>query len=221
MTDWSENGVSVHVSGMNEPDVRKKGVMRPYIFLLPGLRGPSFLQDTIMRWIIRSWWNIPGEVCLINWFASPNSLEKELTRLREKVELISQDHNVILVGTSGGASIAINLFMTCADIEKIITVCGRVRKGDRQGFTSLDTRSRNHPIFQESVLQCEKRLETIRSDQLQRILNFQALFDEIVPTSTSAIVGARSKKVWCIEHGLNIFLALLFHKRTILAFIRP
>jgi pimeloyl-ACP methyl ester carboxylesterase len=128
---------------------------------------------------------------------------------------------VSLVGISAGGSAAINaLFARPDKVHKVINICGRLKDGGYLGFRSLEQRSRSSLAFRESVLACEQNLEKIDSTYLSRIMTFRAsLGDELVPSDTTLVTGARNIALPTIEHMLSILFALIFYRRCIMNFI--
>jgi len=173
-----------------------------------------------MYWIMRYWWRVRGEIYLFGWLAPQESFEAEMQLLQQRVDqLFVQRHRVVLAGTSAGASAVINAFAGRSDIAKVVNIDGRVRKGNYVGRRSLASAAEHNQIFEISVLRCEQALESFGPDRLAKILTIVPLADEIVPADTVIINGAKNVKVWCVEHGLSIFFAMMIRRWTIKKFI--
>jgi hypothetical protein len=199
-----------------------------YIVVIPGLQRSgvlayifSRLQHRIMLFTVHHRWGFQGEILLFNWLEKDFLFDQEIERLHKRIRTLFEDgKKIVLVGTSAGASVAINLLSRDRWIVSyVINIAGRVREGDHSGRLSLDKASRHNRIFEESVLICEDNLKIISSHQRRKIMTIRPLFDEVVPADTVSIAGATNKRVWCVEHGICIFAAAVFMRNTVLRFI--
>jgi esterase/lipase len=157
-----------------------------------------------------------------NWFNQEN-LETKLNNLKVFVDKESANNNkVSVIGCSAGGSLALNLFLARGDlINKVISVCGRLKKGDYKGFRSFETRSKNSKAFEESVISLEEEIDNLTHDQLERIMTINPLFgDELVPSDTAIIYGAKNTTIPTIGHTISIHMALSVFSNTLTSFIK-
>src|SRR3989344_8807022 len=145
----------------------------------------------------------------------------KLARLLKTVDdLQINDSIVSLVGTSAGGSMALNAFYERQDsIHRVINVCGRLRSGVNV-FPTLDQAAKSSPSFKESVLRCEDKESDLSVQARGKIMTIRALLDEVVPTSTSTIQGARNLQIYSVEHMFSIAVAMTICARPMVEFLK-
>jgi hypothetical protein len=172
-----------------------------------------------MRWATQHWkkHGLEPVILPVGWYDS-ESFASKLERLVEYVDEWTGNATISVVGSSAGASAALNLFMEWSEcIHRVVSVCGRLRKGTEIGLNSFGRRSKRSVAFAESVAMCEERQSFLSSDDHQRIMTIRAWpFDGIVPGDTSTLPGAKNIRVPVPIHAISIAAALwLFHKPII------
>jgi len=161
-----------------------------------------------------------GEIYLFNWLAPEEAFGEELESLQQRIaQLILRGHRVVPIGTSAGVSAVLNLFVTSSQVERVVCIDGRVRKGDYTGRRSLENGAEHNPIFKISVLRCEEGIKKLGADRLASILTLVPWGDEIVPYDTAIVKGAKNVRIWSAEHGFSIFFAMISRRGTIKKFI--
>ncbi len=94
-------------------------------------------------------------------------------------ELSDKEYEISLFGQSAGGTAVLNAYIERKN--KIVNICGRLRKG-KNVFPSLETAAKGNPAFVESVLlfenQNEKKLTT---EDRKKILTIKPLWDGVVP----------------------------------------
>lgn len=188
-----------------------------HLIFVPGL-GDS---NTILEWELGGFKNfgfIP-QVHEAPW-SDNESFSNKLARLVEKVDYIKdKGGQVSLAGASAGASLAMNTYLACPeDVNGVVIVCGRLRAGIRV-FPSLQLAARKHPAFLQSVLDCQSREYYLTQEDKKKILTFCAIFDPIVPHSTSTIEGVTNITVPFPAHSFSIYSTLYFYRRIIANFL--
>jgi hypothetical protein len=149
------------------------------------------------------------------WKDKENFRDK-FNRLKREVNKIKPD---AIIGTSAGGSVGFNLFLDLwPQINKTINICGRLKVGDVDNF---NLRTKNYPVFAESVIICETRISKLTKAQKARMLCIQSgIWDELVPANTSHIDGVKLIELPVPEHVLCITSALtVFAKRDIFSFL--
>lgn len=129
---------------------------------------------------------------------------------------------VSLIGCSAGASAALNAFCERKkQINKVISICGRLKVGNQKGFRSLQARVKSSPAFKQSVILFNNRQGLLSHDDRKRIMTVTAKFgDELVPADTSVLDGAYNITIPTIEHSLSIYGALTIFSGRLVSFFR-
>jgi len=146
----------------------------------------------------------------------------KLEGLLEKIdEYASTGEKLSLIGCSAGASAALNAFCERKDrINKVISICGRLRTGSQTGFRSLKSRARSSPAFKQSVELFESRQPLLSAQDKKKIITVSAKFgDELVPANTSAIEGCCNIDIPIMEHTIAIYTALTVFYGRLISFV--
>ncbi len=190
------------------------------VIIVGGLSGTS--QNPGIERVTNHWKKegIEREIFDISWKDSQR-LEPKLRRLLERVDYLhSQGNTISLVGLSAGGPLAVIAFSETDNIDRCVTVCSRLKRGDEVGIRSFEARTNQSHSFAEAVLLCEQRTPNISADKLQQILNIRSRFwDELVPPDTAFIEGAKHREVNMIEHVASIAWSLRFFPQLI-AYLR-
>jgi pimeloyl-ACP methyl ester carboxylesterase len=182
-----------------------------HIIFVPGLGDSTWFYD----WTTRNW---PCKVYFFkaSWYNN-DSFEQKLALLLKEID--SHKEKVSLIGASAGASLVLNAYSKRKNkIHRVVNVCGRIRKG-RNVFPSLTLAAIRSKSFKDSVFACEKNLLNISAKDKKKILTIRALFDEIVPSSTTPIQGATNLKILSAGHTISIYLALSLYRNKIVSFL--
>ncbi len=189
------------------------------LVFVPGLGGVTLGFTLVSRL-----WKRYGFVVHIHDMGLRDGENTFVPKLKKLVLLIDTLHKhgdlVSLLGTSAGASAVLNAYYERKEsIHRVVNVCGRLRSGIHV-YPSLGAASRNSPAFKESVLLFEKRERLFTKIERSKVLTMRALFDELVPSSTSILRGAINIQIPSVEHVLSIVSALTIYNRPIRAFLR-
>ncbi len=192
--------------------------------VVPGL-GDSKNAINLYRYIFRNWekrFDIKVVVFEAHWQDKQETFEDKLKRLVTLIDSIYHENNsnIFLVGTSAGGSLAVNAFYQKKDyISKLINVHGRLRKGI-DVRPSLEWAAKNSKAFYDSVINCEKNLNTLTVEDKRKILTMSAIYDEIVPRQTSVIDGATNIVLFSVEHVLTGILSFTIFSKKIVTFLK-
>ena len=157
----------------------------------------------------------------MNWHDG-ESFKIKLNKLVKLADSLSKEGSKIsVIGCSAGASVALNLFIKRQNIiDRVVSVCGRLRKGHQTGFRSLETRAKTSPAFMESVELFESQEKNLNQDQRKIIMTIRPLFgDELVPSDTAVIKDGQNITVPTIEHSLSIYMALSIFSKPLINFL--
>ncbi len=188
------------------------------LIVVPGLGG----KNPYLKKVVNSWnkYGIKSYIHDVDWRDRKESFKTKLKKLVNQIDKLSKKGNVSLLGTSAGGSAVLNAFSERkSKVHKIINVCGRLRKGINV-FPSLDLAAITSPSFKESVLNCETVQKRFNSTDRKKIQTIRSLFDQSVPISTMTIEGVRNERVFSVEHGLSISLAMTIYSKTIINFLK-
>jgi hypothetical protein len=152
-------------------------------------------------------------VFIPNW-DDTEEIESKLARL---LALIDKEKPNYILGISAGASLALNAFLR-SDIEKYISVCGRLRMGFSNNIIErkLQEDTLKTRAFKESVEMLEKS-EIVNLDKILTVSAENG--DELIPIETSQIEGATNILIPNLGHLLTITSALTKHFEEIKKFL--
>lgn len=189
-----------------------------HVIIIPGLGNKIALHE----WAINSWkkYGIIPHVFDARWKTEENGFQPKLDRALELVDsLVNSNSKISILGNSAGSSFALNIFgERKKQISKVIINCGRVRDGDWPWFT-FDQSTKSSPSFRESVLKAQKLEKTFTNIDRKKILTLRPLFDEVVPSFTVPIQGAKNLITLSAEHSISIILNMTLFKKQIIDFI--
>lgn len=151
------------------------------------------------------------------WRRGEKHFEPKLHKLTDLIDKLFEEGNkVSLVGTSAGGSAVMNAFVARRKkIYKVVSICGRLRKGSEKGFRSFGAKTAGSVAFKESVLMFEQSEPILTKKDRKRIMTIRALFDELVPGNTAYIDGANNKRIKSVEHMFSIWMGLSFYRPLI------
>lgn len=173
------------------------------------------------KFFIRLWrlWGISIILFKTGW-KSQESYEDKLARLIELIDKESAKENVSLIGTSAGGSLVISAFSKRKNkIIKVVVVCSRLRKGSLKGYSGFEQRTAGYDAFAKSVESSEKNIELLTRRDKEKIMTTWAWMDELVPSNTSTIDGAKNVILPSAEHMISIGLSLTLFSRSIREFL--
>jgi poly(3-hydroxyalkanoate) synthetase len=147
--------------------------------------------------------------------------QTKLNRLLNLIDEKSKNNKISLIGTSAGGSLVINAFSERKDnINKIITVCSRLKKGKDSGFRGFVKRTKRSLSFKESVLNSEKNINNFSLKDKEKIITVHALFgDELIPKNTAIINGVKNITITTGEHLFSIWSSLSWYSKQLREFI--
>lgn len=190
-----------------------------HLVFVPGLGGVTFGFTLVSRY-----WKRYGFIIHLHdmgWRDGDNTFVLKLKRLVLLIDTLHKDGDLVsLIGTSAGASAVLNAFYERKkSVHRVVNVCGRLKSGTGV-YPTLDVASKTSPSFKESVLLFEKREPLFTIKERSKVLTMRALFDELVPTSTILLRGAKNIQLLSIEHVLSIVSALTIYNRPIREFLQ-
>lgn len=190
------------------------------VIIIPGL-GDDVNK---MSWVIPLWrrHGLEPMIHSIGWHDG-KKFRPKLQILVERIDQFSKDgERISLIGCSAGASAALNAFIQRRDIvHKVITVCGRLKSGNQQGFRSFAARTVTSPSFAQSIQLFESREDVLSDKDRKKIMTVRALFgDELVPADTAIVCGAYNAVIPTLEHTFSIAMAVTLFSRPLIAFLK-
>ena len=175
--------------------------------IVPGLSG----RTGFLRFLTRNWEKEHGikvEFFVVDWKNDASVFDAAIDPLIGKIaELAYNKETIFLIGTSAGGSFVMNAFLnTSYYIDKCVNVCGRLKP---DGHPSLDRVADGYPLFRESVIRCERRLQGLNPAQLGNVFTFSGWWDGRVPVESICVNGATNVQLQSFGHFCNIFMAFL------------
>ena len=195
---------------------------RDGVVFIPGLGG-GVEQFWPAVWL---WINVFGfevGVFPVNWYGA-EQLDAKLNRLASQVEDMKlYCKEVSIVGLSAGGCLAFNFYTQYPHlVYKAVSVGGRLRRGMIKGFRSFDSRTASSTSFRQSVI----RFEDLNQGRLsqwhrERLMTTRAMLgDELVPSDTSYLEGAKNIFVPWGEHVMSNALAVTLFAYPLVKFLR-
>ncbi|HZM64532.1 MAG TPA: hypothetical protein VFB59_05345 [Candidatus Saccharimonadales bacterium] len=138
-------------------------------------------------------------------------------RLLDKIDRLSAEGPVSLVGASAGASVALlALAKRPKKVAGVVCLAGKIHHPE----TVRPELYAENPAFREALEQLQEALPEIQSKYAARIMSIHALYDGSVPARDSIIPGAHEKTMPTIGHVISIVLMLAFRSGTIIRFLQ-
>jgi hypothetical protein len=197
----------------------KNVVLHQRAIIIPGLG-----DETYFIKLITYHWRGSGifpYVYSVGWQNNKDFRPKLMQLIACIDRFIAQGEKVSLIGTSAGASAALNAFaLRKKSIHKMINICGRLRVGPRTGFRSFQSKTAGSSSFAQSVQLAQKNEKKLDLDDRKKIMTIRPwLCDELVPSETVPINHARNIILPIPEHVLCIGAALTVFSNKLIAFL--
>ena len=151
---------------------------------------------------------------LIDWTST--DYEQRLEDIGNRVEQLSEQGKLSMVGASGGGKPALSLFASHPDsIHRVITISSKV---DRYVISPVTRKLFPNLVISSDVL--PNSLKKISGEMLKRILCLHPLSDDVVAPKDAVLTGANYHTVQANGHIPGIAHALTVESGVIADFIR-
>lgn len=193
--------------------------MSYHLIHIPGLSDNPFAFNHAVK---NNWSPMFTEHFFPMHWRDEEAFQPKLDRLIKFIDQLDEPGaKIALIGTSAGGSAALNALMARPDkIYRAVNVCGRLRAG--VGVHPNLARAAARSIsFSESVEMAEAREQSLDDQARAKIITIRPIWDEIVPTSTVPVDGARNMKIPTIFHALSIFITLKYYREAIENYLEP
>lgn len=198
-------GIHLYLAWPNQPS-------RQVVIIVPGL-GDN-LTNIGLATKFWCWLGLQPVVFDSRWRDPEENLTTKLKRLTTVIDRQNElGKKVSLVGTSAGASLAMNAFlMRRESVNKVVSVCGRLKAGSAEEISP--------PAFGQSVASFEEKEKSLTAYDRAKMMTISAKFgDQLVPAKTSVIEGVINTKVPTPEHVFSIAMSLTLFSRPIINFL--
>lgn len=187
-----------------------------HVIYLPGLGDHR-------RWgqpaTLKSWerFGVQAHYHQIGW-ADGEAFDSKLKRVVKEIDKLNdQGLEVSLVGTSAGASIALNAYSLRSEkVHKLVFICGKIRHPENVNPRYF----KKNPALKESLYLSEANFQKLSDSDKHKMLYLHALSDHIVPPRFNKPAGIKSRAVLAFGHILGIFTAVTFYSLIIAKFIK-
>lgn len=133
------------------------------------------------------------------------------------INQLLQTGTVSLVGSSAGATVAINAYAAQPHlIQAVVSIAGKINNPQTIGPHYL----RDNPAFGESAQLAVSSLAQLRPKERRRILSLFAAVDPVVPARDSMIDGATNRRLPTMGHSVTIGTQLIIGAPWFLHFIK-
>ena len=185
------------------------------IIYLPGLGDPHKNEKLLLK--IWKLYGIKVQYLPIYW----NDHRSFSNKLNEILNLIdtytNNGYEVSLIGTSAGASAALNAFSKRKGvIAKVVCICGKINNPN----TISPVTFKLNPSLRESLDLLAKSLSEIDTQDRKKILSLHPVYDEVVPIKDTYISNASNKLFISIGHAFSISYSLTIGSYFIVRFIK-
>jgi predicted alpha/beta hydrolase family esterase len=174
------------------------------VIYIPGLGDDKLVH--LQKRVIHRWNNKNIQTAFFepHWH-TPEPYAKKFARLL--AFLAAQPHaDVIAVGSSAGASLALSLFAgNQGRVEQARLVSGKFRNPQLIG----PKYQQRAPALIEAVAASQTALHQLNEDEIINIHSYRPLFDEVIHVSEMKIPGAQNSLMPMIGHSPGIALGLL------------
>jgi len=189
-----------------------------HVVFVAGLSGvnPWFIK------MVNAWgkYGFVPHVYDINWQDSESFELKNQKFLNYFDNVQTNGSLVSLVGVSAGGSAVLNAHCDRKEsVHRVVNICGRLKAGTNT-VPNLEFASRKSTSFYESVTLFESREPMLSENERKQVLTTRALFDEVVPTSTTILTGAENRRLLSVGHMPTIAAAMTVYSRPIAEFIK-
>ncbi|MDB5183633.1 MAG: hypothetical protein JWO07_314 [Candidatus Saccharibacteria bacterium] len=166
----------------------------------------SGLGDNYDRFRLRALklWRFRGvTVELVPMVWHSGTFEQKLARIDQAVDR-AHGKRVVLIGESGGGTMAIHMMARRDDLYKVMTLCGK--NTHPEGVSSIYTR--NNPPFKVSLDHLNDSLGQLTTKQKKQFVSIHPLYDPVVPVRETLLAGCKQVRLPAIGHLVVIGLAL-------------
>ncbi len=181
---------------------------------IPGLGDRRPLLIRLQKRWLRHWrrFGVEAELFAMEW-ANDAPLQRRYAQLLEKIDEWSEDgHEVLLVGASAGASVAVAAYADRTDkVIGVVSICGQLRGDEKVLDTALDI----NPRFRESLQQMETCLSRLDDTERKRIITYRPLVDLVVSPQAASLQGACNQRIPVVGHLLGITYVVFWARLTI------
>lgn len=187
--------------------------IRKYHFIyIPGL-GDGY--DGLRRAGLFTWrlWGVTTELVPMQWYGGGDLSARYDAVIAAIDRAQLDDRQVVVVGESAGASLAIDVAARRPDIYGLMTICGIA--SPRAEVSSV-IREKS-PAFNQSLNRLAQALSEL---DLAKVCNVRAVVDSVVPKRSSTIAGAQQRVVWGFGHLATITLCLSLYGGLLIYFAR-
>ncbi len=190
--------------------------MAYHVIYIPGLGDRRSLGQVAGLQLWRLFGLVPHYLPL-GWI-TPESFNRKLSRILTLADrLVSQGHQVSLVGVSAGASAALAAYAERPRLLGLVLICGKVQ---RPNTVSPATYARN-PDFRQSMQRVAPSLTALRQANLTgNILSIHPLRDKTVPPADTRIEDAAELTIPAVGHYMGIAMGILAGGPVIARFLR-
>lgn len=193
--------------------------MKYTIIFIPGLFDSSRTLLWLQRRLLRSWRSrdVHVELFVVGWMKGAASFDERLEKLLERIdELAATGKKVVLVGSSAGASMALNAHAKRRNaVAGVVSICGQLKGIEKVPEPALDL----NPRFRESLEMLTSSLKALKKPDRARILALRPWIDGVVQPEEAFLEGAHNVRMPIVGHLAGIGFALLFEGHRVRRFI--
>jgi pimeloyl-ACP methyl ester carboxylesterase len=190
--------------------------MKHHIIYLPGLG-----DDKPFQRLLVGWWRALGvrvQYHYIGWSDPDEPFNAKLQRVLDSIDNLARpDHRVSLIGTSAGASMALNAYNVRRDkIHRVVLVCGKIQHVE----TVSEDYYRTNPPLRASLERLGGSVESLTANDKAKMLILQPKYDNVVAVEDMLIPGVAVLPMRTSGHAKSIAAAMTIYSPKITQFLK-
>jgi pimeloyl-ACP methyl ester carboxylesterase len=190
--------------------------MTHHVIYIPGLGDNKNVSG--QRFAVGLWriWGVKPHLYQMKW-ADGKPFQEKFDGLLTLIDVLTHTGSVSLVGSSAGATAAINAYASRSQhIQAVVCIAGKINNPQTIGPYYL----RDNPAFGESAQLAVSSLAQLDTGERQHILSLFAAVDPVVPARDSIVEGAINRRLPTAGHAVTIATQLIFGAPWFLHFIK-
>jgi len=183
--------------------------------LIPGLNDRKSFFNTFYAFICRHWRRAGMQSVFVSvGWEDGTSFEAKVKKIEKYLDAeVEQGREVVLVGVSAGASLAMVLFGRHPHkIAGVVTVVGLLALAKGVGVESVNQ------AWYQSAQACEQVVARLTPDEKKRIFILYAFKDSVIDPKRQQLAGVKKRRVPAVGHLLSIGIGLFNYRRVIKRF---
>lgn len=187
------------------------------VIYIPGLGDKKQWLLWLQKVVLKGWrrQGLHVEMLAMRW-ADPMPLQPRYETLLQRIDTLHKEgKQVVLVGISAGASVAVSAYADRKNaVHGVVTICGKLQGDIPEVIEELN------PCFADALQKLETQKTKLKPKERRQILTLRAWRDAIVPTEEATFDGVTSRVLPMAGHNITCSIILLTQAKRIARFLR-